>query len=708
MNWAFNMTSTILLIGAIGTEQSLDSVPPELKRIKEQFKQSRLALQPEYEPYLTRKGLGDSLRSVTDQLGILHFAGHSNADSLQTNDGVIYSKHLAGLIKTWVTPPSLVFLNGCSSAGQVKELHAAGVKNVIATRQPIGDESASSFARAFYAELLNRPDKTTLRQAFDRAGITAYMNRSGSPRSMDLEEPEATEDDWDWGLYSISSTADGLSLSDIINLKQPAPLQPSLVTARNSELSPTYTEASASIPQEYDIFISYRTTRRPWVETLAYNLQQQGYKVFLDAWELKAGDHFVREIFHALNHSKCALLIATPEAAESGWVQDEYEYMLDLANKKEDFFWIPIVFGEFPDFPFLSTIQALDFEDSTEETYRSAFQKLLHGLERKPPGFEPYFSGDLRFPELERPVNQASAIKHSRKFTDTIMDYLGASTPLMILAQADTNTQHYSYALEQALPVNFPQASFIKLFPPASTTADTSAYFGRLAKQCSFDETISNSWEWADALSEKIQQGNEIILLITGFENGSEEARGELAGELRGLLSNNPFSLKLIVMGGERLAAAKYELGKHSFFNDLEEMRLPDVGLQDLKDIYLQRYANIDVTDQVLREILSFTGKHPRLLEGCLHQLNRGETDWKTAISNSPLPSQLFTKFRNKEDSNRLVELLQRDSLGPQNAWLQDQLMRKLYWQNLLTTDNGQYIWRCEFIQKTGQELLQC
>ena len=44
------------------------------------------------------------------------------------------------------------------------------------------------------------------------------------------------------------------------------------------------------MPQtDYDIFISYRTAHRPWVEALAYNLQAQGYKVFLDAWAIAGG-----------------------------------------------------------------------------------------------------------------------------------------------------------------------------------------------------------------------------------------------------------------------------------------------------------------------------------------------------------------------------------------------------------------------------------
>ena len=39
----------------------------------------------------------------------------------------------------------------------------------------------------------------------------------------------------------------------------------------------------------YDIFISYRTTHIEWVEILARNLAKQGYKVFLDIWELLPG-----------------------------------------------------------------------------------------------------------------------------------------------------------------------------------------------------------------------------------------------------------------------------------------------------------------------------------------------------------------------------------------------------------------------------------
>ncbi len=474
-------------------------------------------------------------------------------------------------------------------------------------------------------------------------------------------------------------------------------------------MMPATDAPSSTNTPSYDIFISYRTTRRPWVEVLADNLAAQGYKVFLDHRELVPGANFTRSIFDALKHSRLALLIATPEAAESGWVQEEYEYMFNRAKNDVDFRWIPIVLGEFTDFPFLSNIQAVDFGNSAPDTYRVAFQKLLCGLNNQVPGAAPYFSGTLKFPDTDAPANpERQLFKHERTFVDSVYSYLDSGTPLMVLAQADTNIQHYAHALKTSLQRDYPHETVLHLFPPASTNADSAAYFGRLAKQCGFDEAIMESWEWADALRQRLDEEAEYVLLITGFENGSETARGELAGELRGLLSRYPFSLRLVVMGSERLAAAKYELGKHSFFNDLEEMRLPSVSLEDARAIYLQRYPDLVLDDETLQAMLEFCGQHPRLLEGCLQAVKRGQTDWQTVIQNSPLPSQLFTRFRNDADAVLLCGLLRQDTLGRYDAWPQDKLIRRLYWQNLITHCDGQFVWRGEFIRRMGLELLAC
>ena len=77
--------------------------------------------------------------------------------------------------------------------------------------------------------------------------------------------------------------------------------------------------------KHYDVFISYRTTHKTWVDILARNLKGQGFTIFLDSWELIPGQDFTQKIHGALHNSRCAILIATPDASDSGWVQQEYQ-----------------------------------------------------------------------------------------------------------------------------------------------------------------------------------------------------------------------------------------------------------------------------------------------------------------------------------------------------------------------------------------------
>jgi hypothetical protein len=85
----------------------------------------------------------------------------------------------------------------------------------------------------------------------------------------------------------------------------------------------------------YDIFISYRTTHSEWVEILAHNLISQNYRVFLDRWELVPGQDFPAKIHQALAQARCAILVATPDTSDSGWVQQELQSMINRKNGGE-------------------------------------------------------------------------------------------------------------------------------------------------------------------------------------------------------------------------------------------------------------------------------------------------------------------------------------------------------------------------------------
>src|SRR5215510_4423700 len=349
---------------------------------------------------------------------------------------------------------------------------------------------------------------------------------------------------------------------------------------------------NASEKQTYDIFMSYRTTHADWVETLAHNLKAQGYSIFLDRWELIAGQHFPGTIYQALKNSRCAILVASPDASDSGWVQQELQLMVTLQNSCSGFFYVSIVIGEFPDLPFLETVQAVDFGDSNPQRYRQAFQWLLCGLKQQPPGPNPMFEGELRLPKIgtadRRPLMQSECT-----FLEAVFARPETGRPLMILAQADINPQIYGRALCHRAETLYGADNVYHIFPPNSSRADSAAYFGRLAKQCNLEGDISESWHWAEALSGKSDSGQEVFLLVTGFENGPDGSRGELAGELRQLNERYP-ALRLVMMGGERLAALKYASGSMSLLNIAEELPIPQLTHGDLHELFGQHYRQLN------------------------------------------------------------------------------------------------------------------
>lgn len=202
------MRNVILLLGAKSSEAPLEAVPAEISHLKQLFNSLQPELIVEYEPYLTRQNLGQLLRRFPDQVCLLHFAGHSAQSQIQTNDGQVYSENIAEILETWEQKPKLVFLNGCNSYGQVTAFHNAGVDCVIAALEPIADEFASRFAKEFYEELLNRPDKTTLHQAFKRSKAQVLISMPRETRSIDMDSNIKEKLDWSWGIYSNNNQTD--------------------------------------------------------------------------------------------------------------------------------------------------------------------------------------------------------------------------------------------------------------------------------------------------------------------------------------------------------------------------------------------------------------------------------------------------------------------------------------------------------------------
>lgn len=381
--------------------------------------------------------------------------------------------------------------------------------------------------------------------------------------------------------------------------------------------------------------------------------------------------------------------------------------MINRKNSGTGFFFIPVVLGRFPDLPFVENVQAVDFGDSSPNHYRRAFRRLLRGLEQKPPGPDAPFEGELRLPPgcaaAQRPL-----VPGESTFLEKLFARLEGGQPLMILAQADTNTQIYALALREKAEALFGPANVLHIFPPNSTRADSAAYFGRLARQCRFPERVAESWEWAELLAGKLDSGQPLFLLVTGFENGADESRAELAGELRQINERYYGPFHLVMMGSRRLAALKYAQGHMSLLNIAAEVIIPELDPADLSEIFGRIYPRLQLPEQALREVLAFTGCHPRLLHFCLQQGADSAGACRQLLSRSPLPVQLFTHFREEQDRLPLCTLLKQTVLGRFDLWPSDKMLRNLYWSNLITCREGDFQWRCEFIRQAGLDMLAC
>lgn len=120
------------------------------------------------------------------------------------------------------------------------------------------------------------------------------------------------------------------------------------------------------------IFISYSRKDISFVRKLAGDLEKAGYSVWWDVSGLRGGDDWVRVIPAAIQASDIFIVVLSPNAAVSQWVEKEYTQALHLRRKI-----IPIMLKE-SDVPFgLNNINYIDF---TCDDYGVNLNKLLNAL----------------------------------------------------------------------------------------------------------------------------------------------------------------------------------------------------------------------------------------------------------------------------------------------------------------------------------------
>ncbi|MDQ6611713.1 MAG: CHAT domain-containing protein, partial [Gemmatimonadota bacterium] len=146
------------------------------------------------------------VESYQNRIAMLHFAGHANGQSLlmESEEGAPEVANAAGIAEFLAQHEGLgfLFLNACSTVGQVQALLSAGVPAIIATEHDINDAVATEFSSRFYKEFVNGQ---TLRKAFDTASAAikanATLKDAAQTRSISGVGIKRDPDDWPWKLH---------------------------------------------------------------------------------------------------------------------------------------------------------------------------------------------------------------------------------------------------------------------------------------------------------------------------------------------------------------------------------------------------------------------------------------------------------------------------------------------------------------------------
>lgn len=150
--------------------------------------------------FITLDKLPSYISLYRDELVLFSFSGHAGRDALLLTDGSAAGPGLAQMLGQ-CPKLKLVFLNGCSTGGQVAQLLEAGVAVVIATSAPVSDRSACDFSIQFFQAL---QQQFTIQEAFDMAKGAVDTIHPGigwqATRTLDLSDTQ-TETQGVWGLF---------------------------------------------------------------------------------------------------------------------------------------------------------------------------------------------------------------------------------------------------------------------------------------------------------------------------------------------------------------------------------------------------------------------------------------------------------------------------------------------------------------------------
>ena len=287
---------------------------------------------------------------------------------------------------------------------------------------------------------------------------------------------------------------------------------------------------------------------------------------------------------------------------------------------------------------------------------------------------------------------EITSLAHESIFLQTIFKYLERKKPLMLLS-ITSSPFHYKiehYYKEKIIAeakITFDKALFLDIELPSSKSMNEKKYFQHLAKQCNFKENIEDGYDFKILMENSLEKGD-VFLVVSEFENGSDEHRENFASQLRALHQKFRGSLYTVLFGREKLASLKHKMGVLSPLNIFEEYLLPTPTFDDYEKL-------IDKSSSI-KEIYTLTGGHPELMDYCLDSMT---INYRDLILDS---NKFFDKYY--EYKEELLELFKKEKFGYFMIWSnRDSLHRKLFWDNLIVKEGKEFRWIAPIVVEMGK-----
>lgn len=144
------------------------------------------------------------------------------------------------------------------------------------------------------------------------------------------------------------------------------------------KLAPTPPDRGAN---SYDVFISYRSSDRPWAMALYDALKLAGWEPFLDQFELVPGANLQTSLEESLQASSSGVILWSSRTKDSEWCKRERQAMANIAARNPTFHFIFAKLDSEPLPLFAQGDLYEDFEKSPEGPRGVNLLRLMCGME---------------------------------------------------------------------------------------------------------------------------------------------------------------------------------------------------------------------------------------------------------------------------------------------------------------------------------------